>query len=165
MLFRSPSSEFVKINFGGTVFAKDNKSGVGMVIRNDGGLVIASCAKKLLAAYSGGEIETMATAIALSFASEIGIKRAIQEGDSLAMIKALREDVSSLSPTGLLVEDVKALSHNFDKLLYSHTKREGNQVVHSLVRYAIDIPYFLVWMEHVPPQIHSVLQADLIHLH
>ena len=60
------------------------------------------------------------------------------------MIKALREDVSSLSPTSLLVEDVKALSHNFDELLYSHTKREGNQVVHSLARYAIGISDFLV---------------------
>ena len=56
------------------MFAKDNKSGVGMVIRNDGGLVIASCAKKLPVAYSGSEIETMAATVALSFASEISIK-------------------------------------------------------------------------------------------
>ena len=86
----------------------------------------------------------MAATVALSLASKIGIKRAILEGDSLVVIKSLRENVKSLSPTGLLLEDVTALSQNFDELLYSHTKREGNQVAHSLVRYAMGIPDFLV---------------------
>ena len=115
-----------------------------MVIRNDEGHVIASCAKKLRAAYNEGEVETMAATVALSLASKIGIKRAILEGDSLVVIKSLRENVKSLSPTGLLLEDVTALSQNFDELLYSHTKREGNQVAHNLVRYAMGIPDFLV---------------------
>ena len=64
----------VKINFDSTVFAKDNKSGAGAVIRNVEGHVIASCAKKLPVAYNRVEVETMATAVAFSFASEISIK-------------------------------------------------------------------------------------------
>ena len=48
--------------------------------------------------------------------------------------------------------------------LNSQTKRDGNQVAYSLVRYAIDILNFLVWMENVPPQIHPILQANLIGL-
>ena len=104
----------------------------------------------------------MAAAIALSFASEIGFRRAVLEGESLAMINALKERVSLLTPTGLLIEDVKILSQRFDQLLYSHTKRDGNQVAHSLAKYAICIPdFFFLWMEDVPPQLHSVLQADL----
>ena len=76
--------ELVKINFDGAVFANENESGIGVVIRNDEGLVLASCAKKIPVAYSGCEIETMAAATALSFALDIDIKRAILEGDSLA---------------------------------------------------------------------------------
>ena len=48
--------------------------------------------------------------------------------------------------------------------LNSQTKRDGNQVAYSLVRYEIEILNFLVWMEDVPPQIHSILQANLIGL-
>ena len=81
------------------------------------------------------------------------------------MIKSLRENVKVLSPTSLLLEDVMALSQNFDELLYSHTRRDSNQVAHSLVRYALGIPDFLVWMEDVSPPILSILQADLIGLH
>ena len=77
------------------------------------------------------------------------------------MINALKERVSLLTPTSLLVEDVKFLSQCFNQLLYSHTKREGNHVAHSLAKYAICIPNCFVWMEDVPPQLHSVLQADL----
>ena len=78
-------------------------------------------------------------------------------GDSLVVIKALSDESVSLAPFGLLVEDVKVLSQCFSQLLYSHTKREGNSVAHSLARYAIDIPNFSVWMEDGPPQFFHVL--------
>ena len=38
--------------------------------------------------------------------------------------KALREDASSLSPFGLLIDDVKSIANSFDELSYSHTLRE-----------------------------------------
>ena len=95
-----------------------------MVIRNDEGHVIASCAKKLRAAYNEGEVETMAATVALSLASKIGIKRAILEGDSLVVIKSLRENVKSLSPTGLLLEDVTALSQKILMNYYTLIPRE-----------------------------------------
>ena len=142
--WRPPSVELVKINFDDAVFVNENKSGIGVVIRNEGGLVLASCAKKIPVIYCGCEIETMAAAAALSFASDIGIKRAILEGDSLAVIKALREDASSLSPFGLLLDDVKSLANSFEELSYSHTRREGNQVTHDLVKHAKSIPDFIV---------------------
>ena len=56
------------------------------------------------------------------------------------------------------------LSQSFQKLLYSHTKREGNSVAHSLARYANNIPDFLVWVEDVPPCIQSFVQADWAYL-
>ena len=73
-------------------------------------------------AYNRGEAKTMAAAVALSFASEIGIKRVILEGDLLSVIKSLRENVKVLSPIGLLLEDVMALSQNFDELLSHHER-------------------------------------------
>ena len=113
----------VKINFNGALFSKEKKFGIGMVVKDDNGSVLASYTKSLSQAYSAVEIESMTATMALSFAHYIGITQAILEGDSLAMIKALKEDVHSLAPTSLLIEDVRMLSQNFDELLYSHTKR------------------------------------------
>ena len=146
-----PPANLVKINFDGAVFSKDNFSGVGAVIRDENGLVLGSCTKRLPQAYSAVEVEALAAATALALAKDLGVTWAILEGDSLVVIKALREKEQLLSPTGLLLEDVRMLSQSFQKLLYSHTKREGNSVAHSLARYANNIPDFLVWVEDVPP--------------
>ena len=81
------------------------------------------------------------------------------------MIQTLLEKTEILTPTGLLLEDVRSLSQNFDLLLYSHTKRDGNAVAHSLAKYALGIPDFLAWMEDVPTHIQSIVQADLALLH
>ena len=82
----------------------------------------------------------------------------------MEVIQALRENTQSLTPSGLLLEDVRRFSQNFDHLLYSHTKRDGNVVAHSLAKYALGIPDFLAWMGDVPPHIHSILQANLARL-
>ena len=103
----------------------------------------------------------MAATWALSFASNVGVKRAMLEGDSMAVILGLREDGMVLVPYGLLLEDVRILSQNFDELRYSHTKREGNNLAHSLARYVVGIPGFLVWMEDVPSQFYYVFQTNL----
>ena len=59
----------------------------------------------------------------------------------------MTNDEPTLTPYGLMVNDAKVLSRNFDKLLYSHTMREGNFVAYSLTRYVISIPNYLwpVW--------------------
>ena len=108
------------------------------------GLVLGSCTKRLAQAYNAVEVEAMAATTALEFASELGVRRAILEGDSLVVMKALHEDEQSLTPTGLLLEDVRFFSQSFEELLYSRTKREGNVVAHSLARYANSISDFSV---------------------
>ena len=107
-------------------------------------MVLGSCNKRLSQAYNATEIEAMAAATTLVFASKLGIIRAILEGDSMDVIRALKEFEYPLSPLGFLLEDVRIFSQRFDTMLYSHTKREGNFVAHSLTRYAISIPDFLV---------------------
>lgn len=54
---------------------------------------------------SNEEIKALAVAKALSFALELGITKAVLEGDSLVVFKALIDEDSSLAPYGLLVED------------------------------------------------------------
>ena len=122
----------------------EKKYGIGVVIRDNRGLVIASCSKVVHQVLGVCDVEAMATTWALSFAFDVGVKQAVLEGDSMAVISGLREDGMVLEPYGLLLEDVRILSQQFDELRYSHTKREGNSLAYSLARYAVGIPNFLV---------------------
>ena len=77
----------------------------------------------------------------------------------------MKSEEHSLSPTGLLIEDVKVFANNFVRLLYSHIKRNGNRVAHSLAKNALCILDFQVWMEDVPSYFVSILQLDVVELH
>ena len=127
------------------------------MIKDNNGAILASCSEKITQAHKADEIEALAALKALSFAHELGFRSAILEGDSLGLIQALKSEEYTLSPLGLLVEDVKVFASNFVRLLYSHIKRNDNSVVHNLAKHAIRIPDFQVWMEDVPSHIVSVL--------
>ena len=45
--WRCPRVGSVKINFDGDVFGESNMSGIGVVIRDSNGAVLASCSKKI----------------------------------------------------------------------------------------------------------------------
>ena len=123
--WQAPQAGFVKVNFDGVVFVELNKSGVGVVIRDNSGAVLASCSEKLLQAYKAEETETLAARKALMFAYELGFQRIILEGDALGLIQALKSQEQNLSPLGLLVEDVKLYSNHFQRVLYSHVDRKS----------------------------------------
>lgn len=55
--WRPPLAETVKINFYGAVFSSENKSGLGVVVRNSSGQVMASCSKLVHQAYDSNEVE------------------------------------------------------------------------------------------------------------
>ena len=107
------------------------------------------------------EIEAIAATRALEFARVVGINNVVMEGDSWLVHHALINDEKSLSPFGLLIEDVKLFSSCFSKLLYSYTKREGNKFAHGLTRHAIHFSDYVVWMEPVPLLSYNVFRADL----
>ena len=85
-----------------------------MVIRDNNGAVLASCSEKIHQAYKPDEVEALVALKAVTFARELGFRRAILEGDSLGLIKALKSTECSLSPTGLLVDDVKRVANSFE---------------------------------------------------
>ena len=105
--WKPPPSELFKINFDGAVFPHDKNSGIGVVIRDHQGLVIASCSKLVHQELCSEDIEAKAAAWALLFALEVGVKRVVLEGDSLTVIKGLMEEERLLTPMGLLIEDAK----------------------------------------------------------
>ena len=121
---------WVKTNFDGAIFSDSNQFRVGVVIQDNNNVVLASYSEKLHQAYKPDEVEALAALKVVSLASDLGFRNVILEGDSLSLIKALKSVEDSLSPTGLLVDDMKRVASSFERLMYSHVKRNGNRVTH-----------------------------------
>ena len=165
--WKPPHSFSFKINYDGVVYSISNCSGIGIVIRDHRGLVIASLAQNLNQAYKPVEIEAMAGLAAtrgIEFAAEIDVDRVLIERDLSVVMEALRSKNVGLASYDLLIEDTKLVERNFSELSYSHTKRKGNKVTHGLARLALSLSDTVVWMENVPPSIFHFVQIDLYDL-
>ena len=81
------------------------------------------------------------------------------EGDFDVVIKALKSNDASLSSFGHILASAKTLT-DVNCISFSHTRRIGNVVAHYLAKHARHVIGFKVWMENVPPYLHSVLFAD-----
>ena len=127
-------------------------------------MVLASLSQQIPQAYSPEDIEALAASKALQFASEIGIREAVLEGDSQVLMPRLINDTEVMSYNALLIEDVQRCSRSFNQLCYSHVKRECNKITHSLARYVVHIPDFIMWIEDIPPLFIYVLQACKVEL-
>ena len=72
---------------------------------------------------------------------------------------------SSLLKFVILFDLSKLIKLNhFQRVLYSHVKRNGNSVAHSLAKHAISILDLQEW-EDVPSHIISFLYLDVTHFH
>nr|XP_023891641.1 uncharacterized protein LOC112003671 [Quercus suber] len=123
--------------------------------------VIASLVQQLDQAYQPVEIEALAACKAVEFGAELGLHRATVEGDSVLVVKALKCKDNGLVPFGHLINDVSLFSGAFSKLSYSHIRRDGNKIAHSLARLALTTPSCTTWMEDVPSCTLPFVHADL----
>ena len=77
-----PLTDWVKVNFDGTVFQESGEVGLGIIIRNDHGLVMAGLTQVIPLATSVEIVEVLAVRRALIFAKELDFDHIILEGDS-----------------------------------------------------------------------------------
>jgi ribonuclease HI len=95
-------------------------------------------------------VEALVAKGAIQFALEIGIMEDEFEGDSETIVKALKDVCPSHTTFGLIIEDVRALSSNLEKVHFNHIKHQGNSIPHALARHAQYCADLEVWMESVP---------------
>ena len=130
---------FDKINFDRAIFSKVKNSRIGVMLRNNQGLVMASLSQQLSQACSLVEIVALAASTALQFASNLGINQAVLERNSQVLMTALINDSAISSSHGLLIDHVRFGTKLFTRLRYSHVKRESNTVAHNL---AVDTRFY-----------------------
>ena len=154
----------VKINFDGAIFWTENRSGIGVVVSTHIGAILASLAQSIPQAFQPAEIEAIAVARALEFEHEIGLTKAILEGDSELIVNSLKSGRATMASVEPLIQDVTIFSTSYTKLLYSHCRRDGNKLTHSLARFSIHVPNYLAWMEEVTHTLLSVAEQDVANL-
>ena len=105
-----PLSPQYRVNVDGARFSSQKEAGVGVIIRDNKGLVIAALSKNIDAPLGPLEIETKAFEVGLQFAKDVGIYDLILKGDSLVMYRALAGISPSPASVAAIVYGMEAAS-------------------------------------------------------
>ncbi|KAL0003645.1 hypothetical protein SO802_011206 [Lithocarpus litseifolius] len=68
-----PPVSSIKVNFDGALFRDINAAGLGVIVSDHRGRVIASVSEKVCIPQSSGEVKALAAVKAISFALELGL--------------------------------------------------------------------------------------------
>uniref|UniRef100_A0A803PF76 RNase H type-1 domain-containing protein n=1 Tax=Cannabis sativa TaxID=3483 RepID=A0A803PF76_CANSA len=151
-----------KLNVDAVLDSSRSKIGIGVIVRNSAGQVIAALSTPAIGNFKPQEIEAKAMSVGLSWAQKYQLPIDFVETDCLILVNALNGCISQHSGFYDLVFDVKFHLSNFSNACVSHIRRDANQAAHSLARHALQLDNECIWLEDIPSTIFSVVVNDII---
>ena len=149
-----PDYPWYKINVDAAVFSNKKAVGIGVVVRDHEGSMLATLSKCIPLPLGPLAAEAKAMEEAAHLARDIGLQEVIFETDSSIISGALTG--SSTAP--VTVEDIiRGIQHtlrDFRRTQILHVRRQGNVPAHTLAQHAKGIDT-LVWLEET----HHVLKT------
>jgi ribonuclease HI len=158
--WQKPSQCCFKVNYDGAIFKNSDEAGLGIVIRDITGQAIATLSQKIKYPQSVEATEALAARRAVQFAIELGLREAEFEGDSTIITEALIRGSYNQAAFGPIIEDARCLTRMMHRSLFSHVKRSGNIVAHTLARRAQFCSLSVIRMDNIPSELESLLQQD-----
>ena len=156
--WKPPTGQLYKLNFDAAIFA--NSSGIGAVIRNDAGEVMAALSAKGAAVNDSEEAEAMACRKAMEFAIDAGFSELVVKGDNSVVLSSVSSMHQDLSRLGVIYDDIRHLAAGLHFVSFNCIRRSANSVAHSLARYASVLDEEVVWLEESPPPAIDALYFD-----
>lgn len=130
--------------------------GIGVIARNESGLVMASGTWLRPGFPCAATAEAWGVYQAMVFAHDCGFARVQFECDNEGVMKKLngtRDDQRNY--LGSILDSIFTFQSYFRHCMFSHVRRSGNKVAHFLAHLAATEPE-KVWIEDVPPNAYSL---------
>ncbi|KAL4606444.1 hypothetical protein ACB092_09G103400 [Castanea dentata] len=157
-----PEGMFYKLNFDAAVFTDASASGVGVIVRNARGEVMAALSSRGSAVMDSEEAEVLACRQAMEFAIDAGFSDLIVEGDNSTVMRSIVSAQTDWSRLGNLYDDIRCLAGRMRHVEFRDIRRSANGVAHSLARFARHISEDIIWLEDSPPPALEALYLDSI---
>ncbi|XP_022735779.1 uncharacterized protein LOC111289202 [Durio zibethinus] len=153
-----------KVNFDGALYSHSRKGDVGVLLRDHRGQVAGAVAFIVNLVSDACVIEAIAAVKALEFATQMGCRKIVLEGDSRIVSNCLTKKDEVLSNIGPIIHDGRRWVRKFDICMIEHTKREGNVAAHSLAQYSLQLNSDRFWVEDFPDSITLAVLMDIASL-
>ncbi|KAK8617283.1 hypothetical protein V6N13_080200 [Hibiscus sabdariffa] len=137
MKWTKPNLGQIKINVDGAWIAERRVAAIGVIARDQHGMMIDGCALLMNGAHSAETVEACAFATGVRLAVDKGWENAIIEGDSLSIIHRLLGSDQDFSVAASFLVDAIAALKEHPGLKIQHVARDANQTAHSLAHFRL----------------------------
>ncbi|XP_062021282.1 uncharacterized protein LOC133737805 [Rosa rugosa] len=150
----------LKPNFDGACDSKNGICGLGVVFRDNQGVLKGALAIPQIGNLSPRPVEALALLHGLRFADHVGFTNLEVEGDALSIINVLQDSSEDLSPECHLIDEVEFLFQSLSICSNHFVKREGNKVAHRLAKEALKVSQPLLYLKSGPSWLHQCVSID-----
>ena len=159
--WRPPEHGCCKVNFNAAVFKPLNSAGIGVVIRNWRGEVMAALSMLIALALTVADLEALACRHAVMFAAEKDLQNVIFEGDLASVINAISQESPVLKSYGDIVDDIHSLVSDFQSFKFVFAHRSCNVVADALAKKAKCSVGSQEWSDGLPADISQRVGFDV----
>uniref|UniRef100_A0A803QHW9 Reverse transcriptase domain-containing protein n=1 Tax=Cannabis sativa TaxID=3483 RepID=A0A803QHW9_CANSA len=158
--WQPPTAAGLKLNVDAAVNATSQTLGVGAIVRDHNGLVVAAISKPAQGCFHSDEMEAKALFHSLNWALQQQLQITHIETDSLRVFNALIHTSIDLSCFLDLIIDVCCLLSFFPEATISHVMRNANHVAHGLAKHALELDQDFCWVGEIPYHIFTTVVND-----
>ncbi|KAK3230042.1 hypothetical protein Dsin_001923 [Dipteronia sinensis] len=113
------------------------KVGIGIIVRDSSGAVMASVSQIIRAGYDPLIAEATAILRGVQLALEAGFWHCIIESNAQVIVNLINSQSSVSSDVGLIVTDILNLIVNFRECIISFVRRNANKAAHCLAKLGV----------------------------
>ncbi|XP_021729829.1 uncharacterized protein LOC110696801 [Chenopodium quinoa] len=158
--WKPPMEGVIKVNSDAAVFAPSGV-GLGGVMRDSVGDVVASTCLKLERKFEVDVVEALAMRHALNIVIDFRFRNVCLETDCLKLHNHLVKSITPSTAFGAIVKDFLQLSTVCHLVSFSFVRRSGNRVAHNLAKLCLSFNELRVFMEDFPSDVIEFVVADL----
>ncbi|KAF5451602.1 hypothetical protein F2P56_026695 [Juglans regia] len=155
-----PPPGFLKLNVDGAIFPDHHKAGIGIILRDEKGDVIAACSKLEGDVASPEFIEATTLLRGLQFCAQWGVPKLVLETDCLILVNALQSQTTFLTDFAFLLNDISRMMRGFQEVQILHVNRLGNIAAHQLARNAWNVEDIVMWWGSCPSFVSQAVWLD-----
>ncbi|KAK3192992.1 hypothetical protein Dsin_024302 [Dipteronia sinensis] len=159
--WKPPEFGDYKANCDAVVERRGNCVGIGTVIRDSTGAVLAYCSQIMEANFSIKVAKLVAIRKCLIFCVDCGLTPCVIESDEATVVKWINDEDIRNSDCGIILSDISTMISNLHGVTVRHVRKRFNKAAHAQAKNALGISEDAFWMEEYPDCISKEVEADM----
>ncbi|KAK3210746.1 hypothetical protein Dsin_015452 [Dipteronia sinensis] len=159
--WRPPMVGSYKINCSAVTKVGNRRVGIGILIRNDSGLVMTSCSQVIEASFDGQVAGIMAVYRGILFNKDCRLEPCVMESDKVGAVGLILKTNPLDSKCGAILVEIANMMALCNGMTITAIPNLANRVAQGLATQALNITRDGFWMEDLPSCIRCLLEVDM----